>query len=107
MATREGNGGSEGDGSAAQARIGPCGAMTSAYVRLLGPVRFVTDRGETVDLPSPAQRRLVAVLALAAGTTQRAEYLGDVLELSAGSLRTTVSRLRSRLGGDVILTDTA
>jgi len=77
----------------------------SAHVRLLGAVRFVTDRGEVVDLPSAAQRRVLAVLALASGTTQRTEHLGDSLELSTGSLRTTVSRLRARLGDDVIGTD--
>ena len=60
-----------------------------------------------VDLPSAAQRRLLAALALADGATQRTEYLSDALELSTGSLRTTVSRLRSRIGDDVIHTDTA
>jgi DNA-binding SARP family transcriptional activator/tetratricopeptide (TPR) repeat protein len=79
----------------------------TAHVRLLGAVRFVTDRGEVVDLPSAAQRRLLAVLALASGTTQRTEHLSDSLDLSVGSLRTTVSRLRSRLGEDVIRTDSA
>jgi DNA-binding SARP family transcriptional activator/tetratricopeptide (TPR) repeat protein len=78
-----------------------------AHVRLLGAVRFVTGRGEVVDLPSAAQRRLLAALALASGTTQRTEHLSDALELSAGSLRTTVSRLRSRIGDDVIRTDSA
>lgn len=81
--------------------------MASPFVRLLGAVRFVTDAGEVLDLPSPAQRRLLAVLALAAGATQRTEYLSDALELSPGSLRTTVSRLRSRIGDDAIRTDTA
>jgi hypothetical protein len=69
--------------------------LATACVRLLGAVRFVTDRGEVVDLPSAAQRRLLAALALAGGTTQRTEHLGDALGLSTGSLRTTVSRLRS------------
>lgn len=79
--------------------------MGTPHVRLLGTVRFVTDRGEVVDLPSAAQRRLLAALALASGTTQRTEHLSDSLELSTGSLRTTVSRLRSRIGDDVIRTD--
>jgi DNA-binding SARP family transcriptional activator/tetratricopeptide (TPR) repeat protein len=79
----------------------------TAHVRLLGAVRFVTDRGEVVDLPSAAQRRLLAVLALASGTTQRTEHLSDSLDLSVGSLRTTVSRLRSRIGEEVIRTDSA
>ena len=74
-------------------------------VRLLGAVRFVTEDGEAVDLPSASQRRLVAALALAAGATLRPEYLSDLLDVSAGALRTTVSRLRARLGEDVIRTD--
>ncbi len=81
--------------------------MVSPFVRVLGAVRFVTQAGEVLDLPSPAQRRLLAVLALASGATQRTEYLSDALELSPGSLRTTVSRLRSRLGDRTIRTDTA
>jgi DNA-binding SARP family transcriptional activator len=79
--------------------------VTPARVRLLGPIDFVTARGERIELPSAAQRRVVAVLALAAGATQRADYLSDVLEVSAGSLRTTVSRLRSTIGADVIRTN--
>lgn len=81
--------------------------MTSPFVRVLGAVRFVTDAGEVLDLPSPAQRRLLAALALASGATLRTEYLSDALELSPGSLRTTVSRLRSHLGHHTIRTDTA
>jgi DNA-binding SARP family transcriptional activator/tetratricopeptide (TPR) repeat protein len=68
-------------------------------------VRFVADDGEPVPLPSASQRRLLAALALAAGATVRAEHLSDLLDVSPGALRTTVSRLRSRLGGDVIRTD--
>ncbi len=75
--------------------------MGTAHIRLLGAVRFVTDRGEVIDLPSAAQRRLLAALAVAGRTTQRIEHLSDTLELSTGSLRTTVSRLRSRIGDDL------
>ena len=74
-------------------------------VQLLGAIRFVTDEGQTVDLPSVSQRRLLAALALASGATLRPEYLSDLLDVSPGALRTTVSRLRSRLGDDVISTD--
>jgi DNA-binding SARP family transcriptional activator/tetratricopeptide (TPR) repeat protein len=74
-------------------------------VRLLGAVRFVTEDGETVDLPSASQRRLLAALALVAGATLRPEYLSDLLDVSSGALRTTVSRLRARLGEAVIRTD--
>jgi DNA-binding SARP family transcriptional activator len=81
--------------------------VTSPFVRLLGAVRFVTDAGVVLQLPSAAQRRLLAALALASGATQRTEYLSDSLELSAGSLRTTVSRLRAGIGDHAIHTDTA
>ena len=76
-------------------------------VRILGAVRFVTDAGQTVDLPSPSQRRLLAALALAAGATLRPEYLSDLLDVSPGALRTAVSRLRARLGEQTIDTDAA
>jgi len=79
--------------------------VTSSHIRILGAVGFVTDAAEVLELPSPAQRRLLALLALAAGATQRTEYLSDALGVSAGSLRTTVSRLRSRIGEEVIHTD--
>jgi DNA-binding SARP family transcriptional activator len=78
---------------------------STAFVRLLGAVRFVTDEGVTVALPSASQRRLLAVLALASGATLRPEYLSDLLDVSSGALRTSVSRLRSRLGEETISTD--
>lgn len=81
--------------------------MATAFVRLLGAVRFVGEQGEVVDLPSSAQRRLLAALALASGATQRAEYLCEALDLAPGALRTTVSRVRSRIGDEVIRTDSA
>jgi DNA-binding SARP family transcriptional activator len=81
--------------------------MATAFVRLLGAVRFVNEQGEVVDLPSAAQRRLLAALALASGATQRSEYLCDALDLTPGALRTTVSRLRSRIGDGLIRTDSA
>jgi len=81
--------------------------MATACVRLLGAVRFVNSQGEVVDLPSAAQRRLLAALAVANGATLRSEYLCDALDLTGGSLRTTVSRLRSRVGDGVIHTDSA
>jgi DNA-binding SARP family transcriptional activator/tetratricopeptide (TPR) repeat protein len=81
--------------------------MSAAFVRLLGAVRFVDERGEAVDLPSAAQRQLLAALALANGATVRSEYLCEALDLTSGSLRTTVSRVRSRIGDGVIRTDSA
>jgi DNA-binding SARP family transcriptional activator len=77
----------------------------AACVRILGAVRFVSDDGEAIDLPSASQRRLLAALALAAGATLRPEYLSDLLDVTPGALRTAVSRLRSRLGEQTICTD--
>ncbi|MDQ2678168.1 MAG: AAA family ATPase, partial [Actinomycetota bacterium] len=75
------------------------------FVQVLGAVRFVTDDGESITLPSASQRRLLALLALGAGTTLRSEHLCDLLEVSTGALRTTVSRVRRRLGEHVVVTD--
>jgi DNA-binding SARP family transcriptional activator len=70
-----------------------------ASVRLLGPVQLLGARGEVMDVPSAAQRRLLGVLAIHASTPVRTEYLCGVLGVTAGALRTSVSRLR-RLVGD-------
>lgn len=79
--------------------------MAAAAVRILGAVRFTTFEGTKVDLPSVPQRRLLAVLALAPGRTMRPEDLRGVLGISSGALRTTVSRLRARIGQATIGTD--
>ena len=76
-----------------------------AFVRLLGPVQIVTPAQTTLDLPSVTQRRLLALLALEARRPVRAERLAEDLQMSAGSLRTSVSRLRKLLGPDVLQTD--
>jgi DNA-binding SARP family transcriptional activator/DNA polymerase III delta prime subunit len=89
--------------SVATGRVRP--VSSAAYVRLLGAVRFVSGEGETVEIRSTTQRRLLAVLALASGATLRPEYLTDLLDVSPGALRTTVSRLRARIGDDTICTD--
>ena len=68
------------------------------FVRLLGPVQVVLSSGRIVELPSASQRRLLAVLALHARASVRAEWLADTLGVSQGALRTTVSRLRKVLG---------
>ena len=75
------------------------------FVQVLGAVRFVAGDGESVTLPSASQRRLLALLAMGAGTTLRSEHLCELLGLTTGALRTTVSRLRRRLGDRVIETD--
>src|SRR4051812_23395799 len=73
------------------------------FVRVLGPVQVVLASGRVVDVPSVSQRRLLAILALHARTSVRAEWLADTLGVSTGALRTTVSRLRKALG-DVVQT---
>ncbi len=75
------------------------------FVRLLGPVQFVTADGVCIDLPSVTQRQVLAALALEPGATLRHDLLCDRLGVSAGSLRTTVSRLRGRVGVEAIATD--
>ena len=75
-----------------------------AGVRVLGDVCAVAGDGSVIDLPSPSQRRLLGLLALHAPRRLRSEMLADVLGVSPGALRTTVSRLRSAVGLDVLLT---
>ena len=79
--------------------------MAKGFVRLLGPVEFVDQDGNVVAVPSAAMRRLLAVLAISEGRVLRGEYLVNLLGVSPGALRTTVSRLRSRIGEDSLRTD--
>ena len=74
------------------------------HVLLLGAVRYVSPDGETIDVPSQSQRRLLAVLALSAGRSVRADFLGEVMGLGPSALRTLMSRLRATLGSDDIRT---
>jgi predicted ATPase/DNA-binding SARP family transcriptional activator len=80
-------------------------AQRIALVRLLGPVQVVVTDGSTLDLPSVTQRRIVAMLALEARRPIRTERLSQELQMSPGSLRTSVSRLRKLLGSEVLHTD--
>lgn len=73
-------------------------------VRVLGPVQLLGVSGETIDLPSAAQRRLLGVLAIHVSTPVRAEYLCGVLGVTGGALRTSVSRLRRLVGDDALRT---
>jgi DNA-binding SARP family transcriptional activator/tetratricopeptide (TPR) repeat protein len=74
-------------------------------VRVLGPVQIVLpDR--TIDLPSAAQRRLLAALAVHAPHPVRLDWLCWVLGVTSGAVRTTVARLR-RIGGDELVHTTA
>jgi DNA-binding SARP family transcriptional activator len=69
-----------------------------ASVRVLGAVCGVTPDGSIVNVPSASQRRLLGLLAVHAPRQLRAEWLADVLSVTPGGLRTTVSRLRTTMG---------
>ncbi|MFN8023724.1 MAG: BTAD domain-containing putative transcriptional regulator [Acidimicrobiales bacterium] len=74
------------------------GASAVSHVRVLGPVGVVATDGTWCELPSASQRRLLAVLALQAGRSVRAESLGELLGLGPGALRKVVSRVRAVVG---------
>ena len=71
---------------------------TPASVRVLGAVCGVTPNGSIIDVPSASQRRLLGLLAVQAPRQLRAEWLADVLGVTTGALRTTMSRLRTTIG---------
>jgi DNA-binding SARP family transcriptional activator/streptogramin lyase len=76
-------------------------------IRLLGPLEALVD-GERVDLGSPQQRTLLAVLALHVGTPVRLAAIERVLwgetppQSATKVVQTYVSRLRKVLGPDAI-----
>ncbi|MCU1457381.1 MAG: hypothetical protein JWL73_1473 [Actinomycetia bacterium] len=80
----------------------PGPAVTS--VRLLGAVQAVAGDGSCVDLPSVSQRRLLAILAVHAPRRLRTEWLAEVLGVSPGALRTSVSRVRATVGPTILET---
>ena len=69
-----------------------------ASVQVLGAVCGVAPDGAIVDVPSASQRRLLGLLAVHAPRQLRTEWLADVLGVTSGALRTTVSRLRTTIG---------
>jgi DNA-binding SARP family transcriptional activator/tetratricopeptide (TPR) repeat protein len=71
---------------------------------LSGGVHAVAVDGSAIDLPSASQRRLLAILALHSPRRLRSEWLADVLGISPGALRTSVSRLRTAIGATVLQT---
>jgi len=71
---------------------------------VLGPVQLLADDGTRIRLASDAQRRLLSLLVLRANTIVRSAWLEDALDLSAGALRTSVSRLRQTVGFEVLVT---
>ena len=70
-------------------------------VRLLGGVHAVAVDGSAIDLPSVSQRRLLAIMALQSPRRLRSEWLAEIVGVSTGALRMSVSRLRSAIGGAV------
>ena len=75
-------------------------------VCVLGNVRALAPDGAVVDVPSASQRRLLGLLALYTPQRLRTDWLADVLEITPGALRRSVSRLRTVLGSDALVTGT-
>ncbi len=75
-------------------------------VCVLGNVRALASDDGVIELPSPSQRRLLGLLALHTPQRLRTEWLAEVLEITPGALRRTVSRLRRVLGPDALITGT-
>jgi len=79
--------------------------MGVGVVRLLGPVQFIDAQGADVPLRSVSMRRLLAVLAVSRAGPLRSEYLVDLIGTTPSAFRTSVSRLRSRIGETTIRSD--
>ena len=77
---------------------------TPASVRVLGTVCGVAPDGRVIEVPSASQRRLLGLLAVHAPRRLRAEWLADVLGVTTGALRTTISRLRATIGSSTLST---
>lgn len=75
-------------------------------VCVIGSVRAVGDDEAVVEIPSASQRRLLALLALHSPQRLRTERLADVLGISPGALRRSISRLRTVLGPEILTTAT-
>ncbi len=73
-------------------------------VQVLGGVCAIRSDGSQVELASASQRRLLALLALHAPRPLRGEWLADALGVSPGALRTSISRVRTAIGTDVLRT---
>ena len=73
---------------------------TQLRIGLLGPLAVGESPHAVAGLPSPTQRRLLSILALEAGHLVSAERLCTILECTQGSLRTSISRLRARIGAE-------
>ncbi len=80
------------------------GPSSLGLVCVLGDVHAVGSDGSIIEIPSASQRRLLGVLAVHAPRRLRAEWLADVLEISPGALRRSISRLRGVLGPESLVT---
>ncbi len=67
-------------------------------IALLGPLSVSRADGTPIAIASQPQRRLLSVLALEVGEVVRSASLEERLGLSAGALRTSISRLRHVVG---------
>ena len=70
--------------------------------RVLGAIRAFDADGRELTLVSEPQRRLLAILCCHAGGVVRSAALEQSLGLSAGALRTSISRLRRVLGPEAL-----
>jgi DNA-binding SARP family transcriptional activator len=75
-----------------------------SHCSVLGAVDFRAADGRPLQLTSRAQRRLVAVLALHAITMVSGVVLKELLLLSPGALRTSISPLRRLIGAECLAT---
>ena len=77
------------------------------YCKVLGSIRAFDAEGEELALISESQRRLLAMLCLHPRTVVRSVVLEEHLGLSAGALRTSISRLRRVIGAECLVTGPA
>jgi len=75
--------------------------------KVLGAIRVFDAEGQELALASRSQRRLLAMLCLGSNTLVRSVVLEEYLGLSAGALRTSISRLRRVIGAECLVTGPA
>jgi predicted ATPase/DNA-binding SARP family transcriptional activator len=78
--------------------------VSNVLVRVLGPVELERN-GHTVASRSTSRRIVLAVLAANRGSVVTLDQLAEILGITHSAVRTTVSRLRSDLDKDVIVTN--
>lgn len=77
--------------------------MREVIVRVLGPVE-IERSGTAVSSRSRGRRRILAALAANRGSVVTIDQLADIAGISPGAVRTSVSRLRSDLVDEAIVT---